>query len=547
MNLFADIEGKIKAALGMAEARVEIPKNRDFGDFTTTVAMARARAEGGDPRALAGSMLPDIESLPEVEGASVAGPGFINIRLRPEVWDGLLASILASPESYGGGAPKGERMNVEFISANPTGPLHIGHARGAIYGDAVARLLEKSGYAVTREYYINDYGKQVETLARSVYFRYMGKPVPEGFYPGEYVADIAGKIRAADGAKWEGDEPAALAHFKSFAISEIMGMIRADIALLGIRMDVYSSESALVEGGDVAAAMDFMSSKGLLYKGVPEKPKEAADDWDAKEATLFRARDFGDDEDRVVMRSDGSLTYFASDIAYHFDKFKRGFARQLDIWGADHYGYVRRMKAAVSAITGGGASLEVRLAQVVSLLKDGRPVRMSKRAGNFVMISDVLSEIDADAFRLFMLAKSIDTQMSFDLKSAQDETKDNPVYYINYAHTRASSLLRKVPLADVDMSGYFASASPAERSVVRALGDYPHVVAKAAEGAAPQILVGYLMSLSALFHSLWSEGVRFIDEPEPARTQMRLRLALAVKSVIANGLSALGVEPREVM
>ncbi|MDR3126089.1 MAG: arginine--tRNA ligase, partial [Rickettsiales bacterium] len=488
MNLFDIMEGRIKSAIGLPEARVEVPKNRDFGDFTTTAAMAAAKRDGLDPRAVAGDMLEKIGAIPEVDSASIAGPGFVNIVLKPGVWDGLLGSILASPETYGDGAAGGERMNVEFVSANPTGPLHIGHARGAVYGDAVARLLEKAGYAVTREYYINDYGKQVETLARSVYFRYMGEPVPEGFYPGEYVAGIAGKIRAKDGARWEGARDAALEYFRSFAVSEIMGMIRADMASLGIRMDVYTSERALVESGAVAGAMEFMGKKGLLYKGVPERPKEAADDWEAAEATLFRSGDFGDDADRVVMRSDGSLTYFASDIAYHFDKFERGFGRQLDVWGADHYGYVRRMKAAVSAITGGEASLDVKLTQVVSLLKDGKPVRMSKRAGNFVMICDVLSEIDADALRLFMLSKTVDAQMSFDLNAAREESRDNPVYYINYAHTRASSLLRKAELkAEAsDMSGYFAAATRPERAVVRALGDYPHVVAKAAAGAAPQ-------------------------------------------------------------
>ncbi len=545
---------------------VEVPKNRSFGDFSTNVAMVLASELKKNPREIANSLVPYLEQIDGIQQVSVAGPGFININVNDAIWNNLVNDILAHSDEYGNSdVGNGEKINIEFLSANPTGPVHIGHARGAILGDVLARLMKKNGFDVTKEYYINDYGHQVDVLAHSVFWRYQelfgmhqGENLPEGAYPGDYLIPVAQQIKDNDGDKWlNADADEYVPYFKSVATAAMMELIKASLRKIGIEFDVFTSERALVESKQVENTIEFMRGAGLLYMGALPKPLgETDDDWVPTEQLLFRATAFGDEADRVVARATGETTYFASDIAYHLNKYNRGFVKQIDVWGADHGGYVKRIKSALGAVTDNKADLDIVLCQIVNLEKDGKPFKMSKRAGNFVMIEDVLKEIDADVLRLFMVMKSADTQMTFDLQKAKEQSKDNPVYYIQYAYARANSVLNKYKSTfgqEFQLNpqhGYdIASVTDAEQSLIKMLGEYPKVIESAGKNKAPNLLTKYLEELAGAFHSLWAphSGVKLINEKDKAATDNRILLVMAVKDVIANGLKTLGCTLKEAM
>lgn len=579
MNIYKLISNKIKQKLqNIPELQaftgtqlwnnvvVEVPKIRDFGDFATNVAMVLARELKKNPRDIANMLLPYLEQIDGINSVSVAGPGFININIDNTLWEQLIDSILSDPDTYGdtdlGG---GEKINVEFLSANPTGPVHIGHARGAILGDVLARLFKKNGFDVTKEYYINDYGHQVEVLAHSVFWRYEelfglhdGESLPEGSYPGDYLIPVAADIKNKDGDKWlNADKADYIPYFKAVAAAAMMELIKDSLRKMNIEFDVFTSERALVESKLVENTIESMKQQGLLYVGTLPKPLgETEEDWVPTEQLLFKSTQFGDDSDRVIARDNGETTYFASDIAYHLNKYERGFTKQIDVWGADHGGYVKRIKAALGAVTDNKAELDVVLCQIVNLEKDGKPFRMSKRAGNFVMIEDVLEEIDADVLRLFMVIKSADSQMTFDLQKAKEQSKDNPVYYIQYAYARANSVLNKYEslfpgkLQSVLQQKYdFSSVTDAESLLVKMLSDYPKIIESAGKNKAPNLLTKYLEELASAFHSLWAphSGVKLIDESDISTTNNHMLLVVALKNVIANGLKTLGCSFKEVM
>lgn len=545
---------------------VEVPKNRSFGDFSTNVAMVLASELKKNPREVANSLVPYIEQIEGVRQVAVAGPGFININVDDAIWDNLVNDILLHSDDYGNSnIGNGEKINIEFLSANPTGPVHIGHARGAILGDVLARLMKKNGFDVTKEYYINDYGHQVDVLAHSVFWRYQelfgmhqGENLPEGAYPGDYLIPVAQQIKDKDGDKWlNADAADYVPYFKSVATSAMMELIKASLRKIGIVFDVFTSERELVESKQVENTIEFMKQEGLLYIGALPKPLgETDDDWVPTEQLLFKATAFGDEADRVIARASGETTYFASDIAYHLNKYNRGFVKQIDVWGADHGGYVKRIKSALGAVTDNKADLDIVLCQIVNLEKDGKPFKMSKRAGNFVMIEDVLKEIDADVLRLFMVMKSADTQMTFDLQKAKEQSKDNPVYYIQYAYARANSVLHKYKSIfgeEIQLKSQhkydIASVTDSEKMLVKMLGDYPKIIESAGKNKAPNLLTKYLEELAGAFHSLWAphSGVKLINENDKVATDNRILLVMAVKAVIANGLKTLGCTLKEVM
>ncbi len=545
---------------------LEKPVNKTFGDFATNAAMILSKNLHQNPRTLAEQLVAKLKEKNCFESIEIAGPGFINMRLSSSLWDKAFTEIFTQKDAFGSSdIGKGKKINVEFLSANPTGPLHVGHSRGAIFGDAVARLLSKIGYDVTKEYYVNDFGKQVDVLAESVYWRYeelfgrhKGESIPEGRYPGDYVIPVAQSIKDLDGDKWL-DKTDWLEYFKTKSIEQMLKLIQSDAAKLGIKFDVFTSEKSLVENGAVDKAVQQMQDMGLLYRGVLPKPKgEETEDWAPVEQTLFRSKDFGDDGDRVILRADGSKTYFTSDIAYHVNKFDRGFHQMVDIFGADHGGYVKRLKAAVKALTNAQARLDIALCQVVSLQKDGKPFRMSKRAGNFVLVDDILDEIDADAFRLFMLTKSADSQMSFDLAKTKEQSKDNPVFYIQYASARTYSVLNtyektfgvKPTEKDLDMHLY-ANANQTERELIQKMLGLPHIVEVSALNKAPHLLANYLYEIAGLFHSIWTLGAksghRLVDVNHIEQTRKNLALVLAVQQVLKNGLNSLGITAKTEM
>jgi arginyl-tRNA synthetase len=463
----------------------------------------------------------------------------------------------------------GEPVNIEFVSANPTGPMHVGHGRGAVVGDALASLLGKAGFRVQREYYVNDAGAQVDILARSAYLRYreaLGEaigPIPEGFYPGEYLAETGRALAERDGRKWlDRPEGEWLGPVRDFAVEQMMALIQADLAALGISHDMFVSERVLVEKGVIDECLAALEKQGLIYTGVLEAPKgKLPDDWEPREQTLFRATSFGDDVDRPLRKSDGSWTYFAADIAYHRDKFRRGFNNLIDVWGADHAGYVRRMQAAVRAVTEDGAALDVKICQLVNLFDKGMPVRMSKRAGTFVTLREVVDEVGKDVFRFIMLTRRNDQALDFDVTKVTEQSKDNPVFYVQYAHARASSVMRHAAeqFPEVDLSDEALGEAPVERltdpseiALIRQLAGWPRLVEGAAEAHEPHRIAFYLQEVAAQFHMLWNKGkdeatLRFILASDPQLTRARLALVRGVAIVIASGLAVFGVEPAQEM
>jgi len=562
--------GKLPEGLDITRVAVEPPRDPAHGDVATNAAMVLAKDAGVSPRHLAAELVGPLSEIAGVESAEVAGPGFINLRMESGFWHARLAELLRAGEGYGASSiGLGEAVNVEYVSANPTGPMHVGHGRGAVVGDALANLLEKAGFKVTREYYVNDAGAQVDTLARSAYLRYreaLGEEIgaiPEGLYPGEYLREVGTALAGRDGEKWLGrDESEWLPEFRDFAVAAMMELIRADLVALGITHDVFTSERALVAKGAVEATINDLAARDLVYEGILERPKGMVpEDWEPRPQTLFRATRFGDDVDRPLRKSDGSWTYFASDIAYHADKFRRGFATMIDVWGADHGGYVKRMQAAVKAVTGGEGSLDVKLCQLVNLLEAGEPVKMSKRAGTFVTLREVVDRVGAGVVRFIMLTRRNDQTLDFDLAKVLEQSRENPVFYVQYAHARACSVMRHAAqeFADVNLDLVALASGPLnlltdsdELALIKAMAGWPRVMEGAAEAHEPHRLAFYLYDLASEFHALWTKGrdeaaLRFLIPEDKGVTAARLALVRAVQTVVASGLKIMGVEPLEEM
>ncbi|MGA1208864.1 MAG: arginine--tRNA ligase, partial [Gemmobacter sp.] len=539
---------------------VEPPRDAGHGDMATNAAMVLAKPAGMQPRAIAEALAARLGADGRIASAEVAGPGFLNLRLAPAVWQGVIGAILAAGADYGRATlGAGRRVNVEFVSANPTGPMHVGHVRGAVFGDALARLLAFAGWEVTREYYINDGGAQVDVLARSAYERYreahgLAPAIADGLYPGDYLIEVGQALKAEYGASLL-DRPESdwLAPVRDFAIARMMETIREDLALLGVTMDVYFSERSLYGTGRIEGALESLRARGLVYHGVLEPPKgKTPEDWEPRAQTLFRSTAFGDDVDRPVMKSDGSWTYFAPDIAYHFDKVTRGFDLLIDVLGADHGGYVKRLKAVVGALSDERVALDVKLIQLVKLWKDGEPFKMSKRAGTFVTLRDVVEQVGADVTRFMMLTRKNDVALDFDFDKALEQSKDNPVFYVQYAHARARSVIRKAEAAGVGAADLSRLGHPAEIALARLLGNWPRQVEQAARTNEPHRIVFYLADLAAEFHALWNRGtddpaLRFVQPDDAQATAAKVALVRATAVVISSGLGILGVRPVDEM
>jgi arginyl-tRNA synthetase len=579
MNLFADMrvaviaaldqmvaEGALPAGLDMSNVAVEPPRDALHGDMATNAAMVLAKPAGVKPRDIADALAAKLAADGRIVAAEVAGPGFLNLRLAPSVWADVTRAALTEGVEYGRSAlGRGVKVNVEYVSANPTGPMHVGHTRGAVFGDALASLLAFAGYEVTREYYINDGGAQVNVLARSAYERYreangLEPEIREGLYPGDYLIPVGEALKAKYGASLlERPEAEWLAEVREFATAAMMEMIRGDLALLNVKMDVYSSEKALYGTGKIEAALAQLKAQGLIYEGVLEPPKgKLPEDWEEREQTLFRSTAFGDDVDRPVQKSDGSWTYFAPDIAYHFDKVERGFDMLIDVFGADHGGYVKRMKAAVAALSNNRVPLDIKLIQLVKLFKNGEPFKMSKRAGTFVTLRDVVEQAGADVTRFHMLTRKNDAPLDFDFDKVLEQSKDNPVFYVQYAHARVRSVLRKAAeqgvdvtpaaLARADLSG---NTHEAELALAKKIAEWPRQVEIAARANEPHRVAFFLYEIASDLHALWNRGndevqLRFVQENSDI-TAAKIALASACAVVISAGLGILGVTPAEEM
>ncbi|SBV32918.1 Arginine--tRNA ligase [uncultured Sphingopyxis sp.] len=574
MTLFSRFSDHIGAALDALAARnalpdgldrsgisVEPPRDPAHGDVATNAAMVLAKPAGMNPRALADLLVAELGKLDEVTEASVAGPGFINLRLADDSWRDELALIFSEGRDYGRSTMgQGRRVNVEYVSANPTGPMHVGHCRGAVVGDALAALLEYAGHEVIREYYVNDAGAQVDVLARSVHMRYreaLGEDVgaiPEGLYPGDYLKPVGEKLAAEHGDRFAGaPESAWLGLFRAEAVSAMMDMIRADLAKLGIHHDLFSSEAELQAEGKPAAAEKWLREHDLVYDGLLEAPKgETPEDWEPVELPLFRSTRFGDDQDRPIKKSDGSWTYFGADLAYHFQKSQNA-DELIDIWGADHAGTVKRIKAAVAALTDGKTRFDVKLVQMVRLLKNGEPFKMSKRAGNFVTLADVVDEVGKDAVRFTMLTRKADAQMDFDFAKVVEASRDNPVWYLQYANARISRLRRKAAEAAIDLPPPApARLGTQELGLIKLLAQFPRTVEAAASAREPHRIAFYLADVAAAFHAWYNLGnddpsARIVLDNDPELTATRLYLADGIGQVIRNGLFLMGVEALEEM
>ena len=580
MNLFADIrahvidalsamtaEGVLPDGLSFENVTVEPPRDAAHGDMATNAAMVLAKPAGVKPRDIAEALAAKLVMESRIDSAEVAGPGFLNLRLAADAWQGVVSAVLNEGTAYGrSDMGAGRKVNVEYVSANPTGPLHVGHTRGAVFGDALASLLAYAGHDVTREYYINDGGAQVDVLARSVYLRYLealGQEVAfeDGTYPGDYLVPVGEALARDKGDAWVGQpEEVWLVELRDLATDAMMDLIRADLAALGVKMDKFFSEKSLYGTGRIEAALADLEGKGLIYQGVLEPPKgKTPEDWEPREQTLFKSTEHGDDVDRPVKKSDGSWTYFAPDIAYHFDKISRGFDALIDVFGADHGGYVKRMKAAVSALSDGQVSLDVKLTQLVRLFKNGEPFKMSKRAGNFVTLRDVVDQVGPDVTRFVMLTRKNDAPLDFDFDKVLEQSRENPVFYVQYAHARVMSVLRKAADAGIaaddavlqaaDLSGL---SHEAELNVARKLAEWPRLVEIAARTNEPHRVAFYLYELAGEFHGLWNRGndlpeLRFLQEGDTATSQSKIALARAVSVVISAGLGILGVKPAQEM
>ncbi|MFN3208518.1 MAG: arginine--tRNA ligase [Roseovarius sp.] len=560
-------EGQLPAGLDMSNVTVEPPRDPAHGDMATNAAMVLAKPAGKKPRDFAETLAGILAAEDGIESAEVAGPGFLNLRLSDGLWHDVVRAALQDGSAFGRSEMgKGKKVNVEYVSANPTGPLHVGHTRGAVFGDALAGLLDYVGYDVTREYYINDGGAQVDVLARSVYLRYLeahGQEIAfeDGTYPGDYLIDVGEALKEKVGDAYVGEpEDVWLEAVRDFSTDAMMELIREDLRALGVRMDVFYSEKSLYGTGRIEQALDALQAKGLIYEGVLEPPKgKKPEDWEPREQTLFKSTEHGDDVDRPVKKSDGSWTYFAPDIAYHYDKVERGFDALIDVFGADHGGYVKRMKAAVSALTDGAVTLDIKLTQLVKLYKNGEPFKMSKRAGTFVTLRDVVDQVGADVTRFVMLTRKNDAPLDFDFDKVLEQSKENPVFYVQYAHARISSVLRKAREAGMDVDDATLAGADlsvlqdaAQAAVARKIAEWPRLVEIAGRTNEPHRVAFYLYDLASDLHSLWNRGnevpaLRFLDETDIPGSLAKIALARAVTVVISAGLGILGVTPAEEM
>ncbi|MEC7050023.1 MAG: arginine--tRNA ligase [Pseudomonadota bacterium] len=554
-------QGRLPADLDSGRVVFELPRETSHGDVACNAAMVLAKQASTKPRDLAERLVPEFQKLDGVTAVEIAGPGFINLCVEPRLWTTEIDAIIEAGTDYGRNRAGGGRpINVEYVSANPTGPLHAAHARGAVLGDALAGLLGFCGWKVTREYYINDAGVQVDLLARSAYLRYceaLGREIgdiPSGLYPGSYLVDVGKALAAEFGETFlDSDEAEWLAPVRSFTIDAILVGIREDLQALGIRMDLFSSERALVDSGAVQSAIDRLQDAGHVYRGILEPPKgKEPEDWEPREQLLFRASAFGDDTDRPLQKSDGSWTYFASDVAYHMDKLDRTGGPLINIFGVDHGGYVKRMMAAVEALSGRKGQLDIQLCQLVNLMEDGKPVKMSKRAGTFVTVRDVIDAVGSDVIRFIMLTRRSEQTLDFDYARVTEQSRDNPVFYVQYAHARACSVLRQAEAQTEGDAALHQLTDPAEMAVIRLLAGWPRQVVSAATAHEPHRIAFYLMDLAAAFHALWTAGrenpdLRFIRDEAPQLTAARLRLVKATALVIRSGLGVLAIDAREEM
>ena len=547
--------GTLPDGLDRKNVTVEPPRDTSHGDLATNAAMVLAKPAKTNPRVLADALVAELSKLEDVASASVAGPGFINMKLTDDAWRAELAAIPAAGADYGRSTQgAGITVNIEYVSANPTGPMHMGHCRGAVVGDALASLLEFAGHRVIREYYVNDAGGQVDVLARSVHLRYreaLGEDVgaiPEGLYPGDYLVPVGQALAEEFGERYvSAPETEWLALFRTRAVAAMLVMIKDDLALLGIHHDLFSSEAELQAAGKPEAAEKWLREHGLVYDGVLEAPKgETPEDWEPVELPLFRSTQFGDDQDRPIKKSNGQWTYFGADLAYHFQK-SQSADQLIDIWGADHAGTVKRIQAAVAALTEGKTRFDVKLVQMVRLLRGGEPVKMSKRAGNFVTLADVVREVGKDVVRFTMLTRRSDAQMDFDFAKVVEASKDNPVFYVQYAHARVASLHRRAEEAGIAMAGADLSRLDTEElALVKLAAQFPRIVETAATAREPHRIAFYLYDLAAAFHALWNVGNdrpdrRFLVVEDQDATRARLFLASAIAQIIRNGLSIMGV------
>lgn len=580
MNLFAEMkstiaatldalgtDGSLPAGLDASHMTVEPPRDAAHGDMATNAAMVLAKQAKMKPRDLAETLAAALRKDARITEVTVAGPGFINLRLSASVWQGVVAKAIEAGADFGRAPRLGKKVNVEYVSANPTGPLHVGHTRGAVFGDALAGLLDFAGWDVTREYYINDGGAQVDVVARSAYLRYREAcgeeiEIAEGLYPGDYLVPVGEAMKEKYGdSLLDKPESEWLVEIRNFATDAMLELIKSDLAALGVHMDHFFSEKSLYreEGnrGPIDDALDQLAAQDLIYTGVLEPPKgKKPEDWEPRPQTLFRSTAHGDDVDRPIRKSDGAWTYFAPDIAYHKDKLDRGFDLLIDILGADHGGYVKRMKAAVSALSESKVPLEVKLCQLVRLFKDGAEFKMSKRAGNFVTLRDVLDEVGPDVTRFTMLTRKNDAPLDFDFAKAMEQVKDNPVFYVQYAHARTHSAFRRAEAegvshniagADLGMLG-----DAGELDLIRQVAEWPRMVEIAAQHQEPHRITFYLYELASSFHSQWNRGgedpaLRFVQAEDPALTSARLAMVMSVRVVISAGLGILGVTPMNEM
>ena len=579
MDVFAGFHGRVLAAVQQLkhvgvvppDASIEgitlgSPKDASHGDLATNAAMVLAKQAGLGPRALAERIAPLLASDPHIDKVEIAGPGFINLTLASAFWPRVLRMVLEQGAAYGESAiGKGKAVNVEYVSANPTGPMHVGHCRGAVFGDALANLLAFTGFAMTREYYVNDGGAQVDALARSAYLRYrealgedIGK-IPEGLYPGDYLKAVGEKLAAQHGRELLAmPESEWLPIARAAALQAMLAMIENDLDALDIHHDVFFSERSLTEGprDEIAETIADLKTRGLIYQGRLPPPKGKIDeDWEDREQLLFRATEFGDDMDRPLVKSDGTYAYFAGDIAYHRDKFKRGFKTMIDVFGADHSGHVKRMKAAIAALSDGEAELDIKICKLVRLFRAGEPVRISKRAGTFVTLRELVDEVGAGPVRFMMLYRKNDAPLDFDFVKVTEQSRDNPVFYVQYAHARASSVLRNVreTFPDLDLAeGALARSDldlltdEGEVALIRRIAQFPRVVEAASAAHEPHRIGFYLYELAGDFHTLWNRGkdlpqLRFIYESDRELTRARVALVASVKRVLASGLGILGV------
>ena len=580
MDVLAHVEARIRAALEGLKADGTLPADVKFdavdleatrdpahGDLATNAAMVLAKPARMKPRDIAERLQAALAAEPMIASSSVAGPGFLNLTLKPEAWQGVVREVLAAGEAYGRvDLGRGEAINVEYVSANPTGPMHVGHCRGAVFGDALASLLAFTGYRVTREYYINDAGAQVDVLARSAYLRYreaLGEdigPIPEGLYPGDYLKPVGQALAARFGRTLLGKPEAEwMADVRAETMTAMLAEIRGDLAALNVRHDVFFSERSLTTGNRdaVADTIAGLRGRGLVFEGHLERPKgHDADEWEDREQTLFKATAFGDDVDRALMKSDGSYTYFAADMAYHQTKIERGFLKLINVFGADHAGYIKRMQAAVAGLSDGRADLDIKVCQLVRLLRGGEPVKMSKRSGTFVTLREVVDEVGRDAIRFMMLFRKNDATLDFDLAKVIEQSKENPVFYVQMAHARAQSVLRNareaMPGLDTGTASLMAAdltrlEDPGELELLRRLALYPRTVAGAARAHEPHRIAFYFHDAASLFHGHWARGnesphLRYIQANDRSLTLARVAMVQACAQVIASGLAILGVE-----